>query len=58
MPPFKGDGASERWSKTVVAFSNDRMYFLQRDDPVHTLIPRLDNYDEVEIMVVKGKGRR
>ena len=25
---------------------------MQRDDPMHTLIPRLDDYEDVEIMVV------
>ena len=55
-----------------MAFSRDRIYILQRDDPMHTLIPRLDDYEEVEIMIVarpmrgaegmgaatEGKGRR
>ena len=52
MPPFKWDGAIDLWRKTVVAFSGDRIYILRRDDPMHTLIPRLDNYEEVEIMIV------
>ena len=52
MPPFKYDGAIDLWRKTVVASSEDRVYLLQRDDPMHTLIPRLDNYEDVEIMSV------
>ena len=40
--PFRWDGAIDNWRKTVVAFSNDRIYIMQRDD--HTLIPRLVNY--------------
>ena len=58
MPPFKWDGAIERWRKTVVAFSNDRMYMLQRDDPMHTLIPQLNDDREVEIMVVVARPMR
>ena len=41
-----------RCRKTVVAFSKDRIYIMQRDDSMHTLILRLDNYEEVEIMIV------
>ena len=33
MPPFKYDGAIDRWRKTVVAFSGDQVYITQRDDP-------------------------
>ena len=49
MPPFRWDGAIDAWRKTVLAFANERIYVLLRDDPMHTLIPRLDNYDEVEL---------
>ena len=52
MPPFRWDGATDAWKKTALAFSNERIYILQHDDPMQTSIPRLDNYDEVEIMVV------
>ena len=40
-----------------MAFSNDRMYILQRDDPMHTLIPRVDDCSEVEIMFVAPPRR-
>ena len=39
MPPFRYDGAIDLWRKTVLAFSGDRVYLLQRDDPMQTLIP-------------------
>ena len=52
MPLFRWDGAIDNWRKTVLAFSNDRIYIMQRDDPMHTLIPRLDDYEEVEIMII------
>ena len=54
MPPFRfrWDGAINAWRNTALAFANERIYVLQRDDPMHTFIPRLDNYDEVEIIVV------
>ena len=53
MPPFRWDGAIDNWRKTMLPFSNERIYIMQRDDPMHTLIPRLDDYEEdVEIMVV------
>ena len=38
--------------KTVLAFSNNRIYIMQRDDPMSTPIPRLTNYEDVEIMIV------
>ena len=34
----------------VIAFSNDRMYFLQRDAPMHTEVPRLTGYGDVDEM--------
>ena len=52
MPPFKYDGAIDHWRKTVMAFSGDRIYIMQRDDPMSTLIPRLTSYEDVEVMVV------
>ena len=52
MPPFKYDGAIDQWRKTVVAFSGDHVFIMQRDDPMGTLIPRLGNYEGVEIMIV------
>ena len=52
MPPFKYNAAIDLCRKTIVAFSGDRVYILQRDDPMHTLIPQLDNYEDVEIMIV------
>ena len=40
MPPFRWDGAIDAWRKTIMAFSNDRIHIMQRDDdPMHTLIP-------------------
>ena len=50
MPPLRGDGAID--AKTVLAFSNNRIYIMQRNDPMHTPIPRLDDCEEVEIMIV------
>ena len=52
MPPFKYDGAIDQWRKTVLAFSGDRVYIMQRDDPTSTPIPRLSSYEDVEVMVV------
>ena len=52
MPPFKYDGAIDQWRKTVLAFSGDRVYIMQRDDPMSTPIPRLSSYEDVEVMVV------
>ena len=52
MPPFKHDGAIDQWRKTVLAFSGDRVYIMQRDDPMSTPIPRLSSYEDVEVMVV------
>ena len=52
LPPFRYDGAIDAWRKTVLAFSNDRMYIMQRDDPMSTPIPRLTDYEDVEIMIV------
>ena len=54
MPRLKWDGTIDGWRKrkTVLAFSNERIYIMQRDDPMHTPIPRLDDFSEVEIMVV------
>ena len=52
MPPFKYDGAIDQWRKTVMAFSGDRIYIMQRDDPMSTPIPRLTSYEDVEVMVV------
>ena len=52
MPPFKYDGAIDQWRKTVMAFSGDRIYIMQRDDPTSTPIPRLASYEDVEVMVV------
>ena len=46
MPPFKYDGAIDQWRKTVVAFSGDHAFIMG------TPIPRLDNYEDVEIMIV------
>ena len=46
------DGAIDGWRKTVLAFSNERIYIMQRDDPMHTLIPQLTDCSEVEIIVV------
>ena len=34
LPPFRYDGAIDAWRKTVLAFSNDRIYIMQRDDPM------------------------
>ena len=39
MPSFRWDGAIDNWRKTVVAFSNNRIYIMQRDDFMHTLFP-------------------
>ena len=52
MPPFKYDGAIDQWRKTVMAFSGDRIYIMQRDDAMSTPIPRLTSYEDVEVMVV------
>ena len=52
MPPFKYDGAIDQWRKTVMAFSGDRVYGMQRDDPMSTPIPRLTSYEDVEVMIV------
>ena len=52
LPPFRYDGAIDAWRKTVLAFSNDRIYIMQRDDPMSTPIPRLTDYEDVEIMIV------
>ena len=52
MPPFKYDGAIDQWRKTAMAFSGDRIYVMQRDDPISTPIPRLTSYEDVEVMVV------
>ena len=52
MPPFKYDGAIDQWRKTVMAFPGDRVYIMQRDDPMGTPIPRLTSYEDVEVMVV------
>ena len=52
MPPFKWDGATDGRRKAVLAFSNERIYIMQRDDPMRTLVPRLTDYSEVEIMIV------
>ena len=52
MPPFKYDGAIDQWRKIVLAFSGDRVYIMQRDDPMSTPIPRLSSYEDVEVMVV------
>ena len=52
MPAFKYDGAIDQWRKTVVAFSGDHLFIMQRDDPMGTPIPRLENYEDVEIMIV------
>ena len=38
--------------KDRLAFSNDRIYIMQRDDPMSTPIPRLTDYEDVEIMIV------
>ena len=52
LPPFGYDGAIDGWRKTVLAFSNDRIYIMQRDDPMSTPIPRLTDYEDVEVMIV------
>ena len=52
LPPFRYDGAIDAWRKTVLAFSNDRIYIMQRDDPMSTPIPRLTDYEDVEVMIV------
>ena len=53
VPPFKWDGAMDEWRKTVVASQMITcIYSLQSNNPMRTLIPRLDNDSEVEIMVV------
>ena len=52
MPPFKYDGAIDQWRKTVLAFSGDRVYIMQRDDPMSTPVPRLSSYEGVEVMIV------
>ena len=52
MPPFKYDGAIDQWKKAVVAFSRDHVFIMQRDDPMASPIPRLDNYEDVETMIV------
>ena len=35
-----------------MAFSGDRVYITQRDDPMASPIPRLTSYEDVEVMVV------
>ena len=50
MPPFKYDGAVDQWRKTVV--SDERVFVIQRDDPMASPIPRLTRHEDVEIMVV------
>ena len=35
-----------------MAFSGDRVYIMQRDDPMASPIPRLTSYEDVEVMVV------
>ena len=57
MPPFKYDGAIDQWRKTVLAFSGDQVYIMQRDDPMSTPIPRLSSYEDVEVMVVARPRR-
>ena len=52
MPPFKYAGAIDQWKKTVVAFSRDHVFIMQRDDPMASPIPRSDSYEDVEIMIV------
>ena len=52
MPPFKYDGAIDQWRKSVLAFSGDRVYIMQRDDPMSTPVPRLSSYEGVEVMIV------
>ena len=52
MPPFRYDGAIDQWRKTVLAFSGDRVYIMQRDDPMSTPVPRLSSYEGVEVMIV------
>ena len=52
MPPFRYDGAIDQWRKTVLAFSGDRVYITQRDDPMSTPVPRLSSYEGVEVMIV------
>ena len=52
MPPFKYDGAIDQWRKTVMAFSDDRVFIMQRDYPMASPIPRLSSYEDVEVMVV------
>ena len=44
--------SSTSGKKTVVAFSRDHVFIMQRDDPMASPIPRLDNYEDVEIMIV------
>ena len=46
-------GRSDRpVEKTVMAFSGERVYIMQRDDPMSTPIPRLASYEGVEVMIV------
>ena len=52
MPPFRYDGAIDQWRKTLLAFSGDRVYIMQRDDPMSTPVPRLSSYEGVEVMMV------
>ena len=52
LPQFRYDGAIDGWRKTVLAFSGNRIYIMQRDDPMSTPIPRLTDYEDVEIMIV------
>ena len=52
LPPFRYDGAIDGWRKTVLAFSGNRIYIMQRDDPMSTPIPRLTDYEDVEVMIV------
>ena len=46
------DGAIDQWRKTVMAFSGDRVYIMQRDDPMASPIPRLTSYEDVEVLIV------
>ena len=41
FPCKRGSLPIDAWRKTVLAFSNDRIYLMQRDDPMSTPIPRL-----------------
>ena len=52
IPKVKWDGALENWRKTMIAFANNRLYFLLRDVPMHAPVPLLDSYDGVEVVMV------